>query len=128
MNKKTAALIGALLPFITALPAHADEVAATIKIEPPSGFRITDIGKVIQAGFGLVLFVAGLLAFAYLLLGGIQWITSGGDKGGLEAARNKIIHAIVGLIVVFSAWAITLLVQNFLGYTIFGTLNIPKPY
>lgn len=104
------------------------EKGPSIVISPPAGFKITEIGKLIQAGYGFLLIVAGLLAFAFLILGGIQWITSGGDKAGLEGARNKIIHAIVGLIVVFSAWAITLLVQQFIGYTILGNIQIPTPF
>ena len=47
----------------------------------------------------------------------------------MEAARNKITHAIVGLIIVGAAWAVMLLVQNFLGVTIIGgTLSFPTPF
>lgn len=94
----------------------------------PEKFRVTSLGKLISSSFAFLLIVAGLLAFVYLIVGGIQWITSGGDKAGLEAARNRIVHAIVGLIVVFAAWAITLLVQEFLGITILGQLSIPKAF
>lgn len=101
----------------------------SITINQPSNIKITDVGQLISAAVGLLLILAALLAFFYLILGGIQWITSGGDKAGMEAARNKITHAIVGLIIVGAAWAIMLLVQNFLGVSIIGgTLNFPKPY
>lgn len=99
-----------------------------INVPSPPNFRITDFGKVISSTFAFLLIVAGLLAFAYLIIGGIQWITSGGDKAGLEAARNRIVHAIVGLIVVFSAWAITLLIQQFIGVSILGGLTLPVLY
>lgn len=97
-------------------------------VSSPSSFRVTSLGKLISSTFAFLLVVAGLLAFVYLIIGGIQWITSGGDKAGLEAARNRIVHAIVGLIVVFAAWAITLLLQQFLGITILGNLTIPRAY
>ena len=58
--------------------------------------------------------LGALLVFMYLIWGGIEWITSGGDKGKTESARNKITAAIVGLIVLASAWAILLLVLGFL--------------
>lgn len=100
-----------------------------ITINQPSNIKISDVGQLISAGVGTLLIIAALLAFFYLILGGIQWITSGGDKAGMEAARNKITHAIVGLIIVGAAWAIMLLIQNFLGVSIIGgTLNFPKPY
>lgn len=100
-----------------------------ITINQPSNIKIADVGVLISALVGTLLILAALLAFFFLILGGIQWITSGGDKAGMEAARNKITHAIVGLIIVGAAWAIMLLVQNFLGVSIIGgTLSFPKPY
>jgi len=101
----------------------------TINIPQPGNIKIGDVGQLISALVGTLLIVAALLAFFYLILGGIQWITSGGDKAGMEAARNKITHAIVGLIIVGAAWAVMILVQNFLGVSIIGgTLTFPKPY
>lgn len=102
---------------------------AEITIPQPTNIKIGDIGKLISALVGLLLILAALMAFFFLILGGIQWITSGGDKAGMEAARNKITHAIVGLIIVGAAWAIMILVQNFLGIQIIGgTLQIPSPF
>jgi len=102
---------------------------ATINIPQPSNVAINDFGKLVSAIVGTLLIVAALLAFLFLILGGIQWITSGGDKAGMEAARNKITHAIVGLIIVGAAWAIMILIQNFLGITIIGgAVSFPKPY
>ena len=96
---------------------------------PEETVKITDIGQLISAIVGTLLIVAALLAFLYLIMGGIQWITSGGDKAGMETARNRITHAIVGLIIVGAAWAIMLLVQNFLGVTILGgSLPLPQPF
>ncbi|KKU82965.1 MAG: hypothetical protein UY10_C0018G0004 [Microgenomates group bacterium GW2011_GWA2_47_8] len=100
-----------------------------ITIKQPTNIKIGDVGQLISAVVGTLLIIAALLAFFYLILGGIQWITAGGDKAGMEAARNKITHAIVGLIIVGAAWAVMLLVQNFLGVTIIGgTLSFPTPF
>lgn len=103
--------------------------APQITIDQPTNIKIGDVGQLISALVGTLLIIAALLAFFYLILGGIQWITAGGDKTGMEAARNKITHAIVGLIIVGAAWAIMLLVQNFLGVKIIGgTLSFPTPF
>ena len=97
--------------------------------QPTDQVKITDVGQLISALVGTILIIAALLAFLYLILGGISWITSGGDKAAMETARNKITHAIVGLIIVGAAWAIMVLIQNFLGVTILGgTINLPKPF
>lgn len=91
--------------------------------------NITNVGQLISALVGTLLIISALLAFFFLILGGIQWITSGGDKAGMEAARNKITHAIVGLIIVGAAWAIMLLVQNFLGINVIGgSIDLPSAY
>jgi hypothetical protein len=100
-----------------------------ITIGQPSNIKIGDLGQLISALVGVLLIISALLAFFFLILGGISWITSGGDKAKMEEARNKITHAIVGLIIVGAAWAVMTLVQNFLGVTIIGgTLDFPKPY
>jgi hypothetical protein len=106
----------------------ADET--TLEIPKPSNVQIEDIGKLISSLIGLLLIIAALMAFFFLILGGIQWITSGGDKTGMEAARNKITHAIVGLVIVGSAWAIMVLVQKFLGIGDIagGTVTLPSPF
>ena len=74
-----------------------------------------DLGTFVSRSFSAVILVAGLATFMYLVYGGINWITAGGDKGKLEEARNKITQAIVGLAIVASAWAVYLLVDYFFG-------------
>lgn len=103
--------------------------AAQITIKQPTNVKITEIGTLISAVVGTLLIIAALITFVYLILGGIQWITSGGDKAAMEAARNKITHAIVGLVIVGAAWAIMMLVQNFLGIEIIGkSVSLPPAF
>lgn len=90
--------------------------------------KITDIGTLISGVVGLAIIIAALLAFVYLVWGGIEWISSGGDKAGMEAAKSRITAAFVGLFIVGAAWAITKLLETFFGITILGTINIPKGY
>jgi len=91
---------------------------------PPNGEGGKAIGMLIGNLMGGIMIIAFLLAFIYLIMGGISWITGGGDKAQLESARNKITNAIIGLIVVASAWAIMNLVGPFLGIS-FPNLTIP---
>lgn len=84
-------------------------------IDPGAGFA-PDIGRLINAILSFVMVIAALLVFIYLIWGGIEWITSGGDKGKTENARNKITSAIIGLIVLAASYAILQLALNFLGF------------
>lgn len=60
------------------------------------------IDKVIAFVFGL----AGVIAVLYLIIGGIQYTVSGGDKAAVEAARGRITAAVIGLIIVIAAYLI----------------------
>lgn len=105
--------------------------AEQISITRGPNVQINSIGTLISSALSILLIIAAIAAFLFLILGGIQWITSGGDKAGLEAARNKITNAIVGLVIVAAAWAVMLLVTQFLGIEgLFspGGLNIPKAF
>jgi len=97
----------------SALVASASKVLAT-DVEAPDMF-FTDIGQMINKALNFVMVLGALLVFMYLIWGGIEWITSGGDKGKTESARNKITAAIIGLIVLASSWAILMLILGFLG-------------
>ena len=98
----------------------------TFQITKPDSV-ITNIPGLIGWAIQILFLVAGLVAFVYLLLGGIKWITSGGDKGQVEAARSQIIQALIGLIIVFAAWGIIVLVENMTGIGLGFSKGITSP-
>lgn len=74
-------------------------------------------GKFFSGFIGILLVLGALWAFVNLLLGALNWISSGGDKAKLEAAQQRIVQAIIGLVLVFAAWAIFFVLLRFLGVT-----------
>lgn len=75
--------------------------------------------------FTAIIVVAILVALFFLIWGGIKWVISGGDKAKVDAARQTIVAAVVGLIIVFLAWFImNLITQVFFGTNI-SSLTIP---
>jgi len=86
------------------------------EIKGPAGFA-ADLGTVITTALSFVMGIAVLLVFFYLIWGGIQWITSGGEKGKTEEARNKITTAVIGLIVLAASYAILKVALSILGFT-----------
>lgn len=58
------------------------------------------IGSIIGKGITLALIVGGLFVLMYLIWGGIDWITSEGDKEKLAKAQKKMLNAIIGIIVI----------------------------
>lgn len=99
-----------------------------VPIPTPSNLKITDIGKLLSGAVGVILIVAALATFLYLIWGGIQWITSGGDKAAVEAAQHRIQAALIGLFVVFAAWALMLIVEQFFGISILRGLKLPTGF
>lgn len=114
-KKAYAKLVGSTTALVTVLSAaqaaFAGMPAETLITSSPFGF--SSISEAIAGVMQLVFFFSLMLVLIYLVWGGIQWITAGGDKAGLEAARGKITGAIVGLIVVAVAFAIYNLLLRF---------------
>jgi hypothetical protein len=44
--------------------------------------------------------IVGVIAVVMIIYGGLRYITSGGDSGKITSAKNTIIYAIIGLIIV----------------------------
>lgn len=91
---------------------NLNETATTRGFAPPA----ISVGTIISWALGVLFAVAALAAVAFLIWGGIKWITSGGDKGKVEAARNTIVAAIIGIIVVVLSFVILNFVIQILGF------------
>jgi len=104
-------------------PAPAAATGLQISQMKPSGGGVSvsdDISQVIKNAITLVIIFGALLALYFLIMGAIGWITSDGDKGKVETARNRMLYAVVGLLVLASVWAIFQLVLTIA----FGTTGI----
>ena len=56
---------------------------------------------------GTVYIAAGVVAVLVIIWGGIRYTTSNGDSIQIQSAKNTILYAVVGLVVVIMAAAIT---------------------
>lgn len=87
-----------------------------IKIKPadlglpdaPKDVSSTTVGNIL----GAVYFLAGIVAVIVIIIGGIRYVVSNGDSGQVQSAKNTVTYAVVGLIVVLAAAAITQFVIN----------------
>jgi hypothetical protein len=82
------------------------------------------LGKLISSLVGALLVAGFFLTMMELIIGGIQWITAGGDKQALEKARTGITNAIMGLVIVAATYAVMILVGQFFGLDM-AKLTIP---
>lgn len=86
-----------------------DTGSANLAVERSTDLK-TDVTTIINYGLGFV----GILAVAFLLWGAVQYIISSGDPSKLDAAKNTIIYAIVGIIITILAFTIVNTVANIL--------------
>lgn len=111
-------------------------LAATINICPENQEGGAGFSKLCQLDFGnfsslisklitLVLIVAVVIAVFFLIWGGIKWITSGGDKQGVESARGHIIAAIIGLVIALLAFFIINVIGGLFGISL-TELKLPS--
>lgn len=75
-----------------------------------------------EAGPGLAFYIAALwqtvvtiggVAFIiYLVWGGIEYLTSGGDKAKIDDAQKKITSSVIGIAILVGSYAITYFIQQ----------------
>lgn len=98
------------------------------KIKPPEAL-LPFVQKDSTGAGGISLFLSNLVVLIYgvaaivlvfmLLWGAFNWITSEGEKEKIEAARNKIIHALIGIILFAVAFAVIQVLGTFTGFQFF---------
>lgn len=109
MKKLNALLLTATTYVTSYVSVFAAPSGSDIQVNTGSnglGFSIPTIGGLLTFVVKAFFVVAGVMALVYLLLGALAWITSGGDKAGVEKARDKIQAAIVGILMIVVVLAI----------------------
>lgn len=75
-----------------------------------------DIQRVITQIVNILSAIGGIIAVIVIIVAGVKFITSGGDSSGVASARNTIIYAIVGLIIIaFAQIIVRFVLQNVTG-------------
>ncbi len=69
------------------------------------------VGTAITLAFG----VAGLVAVIYLIMGGFNYVTAGGDPEAVEGAKTTIVNAIIGLVIILVSYLIVQFIMVQLG-------------
>ena len=104
-------------------PALAQEVAEQTSplnvgvkvVEQPLGLPATDIrliiARIIRIGLGLL----GIILVAIVIYGGFLWMTAGGNEEQIAQAKKVLTNAIIGLVIILSAYAIVSFVIRALG-------------
>ena len=79
-----------------------------------------DIGDIFSAALNYIFIIAGLGLFVFLIIGGFEFLTSGGDPEKIKSAQGKLTSAFIGFIIVFISYWLVQIVQVVFGITILG--------
>lgn len=77
-----------------------------------SGGTTTSINTLLANIVTIFSAVVGVIAVIMIIVGGLRYITSGGDSSKVSAAKTTILYAIIGLVVVALAQIIVHFVLN----------------
>lgn len=83
---------------------------------PPA--KISDLQTVFGKVVGAALALVGVALFVMLIMGGLKYITSGGDPKAAEEAQKTITHAIGGLILILCSYLILVLIYKVTGVNV----------
>jgi ABC-type Fe3+ transport system permease subunit len=114
--KLTKALVALSLAGLLAMPTLA--LAQGLGQNVPAfqgtsgGTTVTDLVNAIVTIVNILLALVAIIAVVFVVIGGVRYITSQGDEDAVEAAKNTIIYAVVGLIVIILS---AVLINIFLG-------------
>lgn len=84
-------------------------LTATIEKIKPGDINVPVISAndLLKNGLNIFYFVVGIVAVVMIIIAGFRYVTSGGDSKNVEQAKGTIMYAVIGLIVVAAAFAIT---------------------
>ncbi len=85
--------------------SHLQLLAA--KVDPPDGIFTQDLSNdTLKNVFNVVMALAGAVAVAFVVFGGIKYTLSQGDANDIKQAKDTILYALIGIVVVVLAFVL----------------------
>jgi len=93
------------------------------RIENPEGMNFgsgTKITHLINSLLPTVFYLAGLILFIMIIIGGFGMLTSGGSPEKIKAAQGKITSAVIGFVIIFISYWLMRILEIIFGIDILG--------
>lgn len=92
--------------FIFLVAVFFYQTSLAVSLENPLASSEGNVQLLINQIIKVVLTVIGSLAFLVFFVGGVTWITSGGNEDKIKKGSQAMIWATIGIVVIFSSYAI----------------------
>lgn len=92
------------------LDSTAKEISAFKGQSISDNFIQTKTGQII----GTLLSFVGVIFLILMIYAGLMWMTAQGNSQQVDKAKDLLINAVFGIIIVFSAYALTAYMGNFI--------------
>ncbi len=115
-----ATLLLGSVPLVNAAPA--DDACSSLKLVDPTAKcgsseaaqkeaegQVSNLVKVIINTLSMIV---GAVSVVMIIIGGFRYVISGGDSNGVSGAKNTILYAVVGLVIVLFAQVIVRFVYS----------------
>ena len=74
--------------------------------------------KLISNALAVLTIVGGIMFTFYFLLGGLTWITGGGQKDKVEKAKGMMTNGAIGIIIITVSYSITWIISKVIGVNV----------
>jgi len=101
-----AVLIFGVLAFIP-LSANAGNDLLGVEYGEFTGLGRRDPRETVASIIKIVLSLLGIIALCFILYAGFKWMTAGGNEETVTMAKKTLSAAVIGLVIILSAYAIT---------------------
>lgn len=91
------------------------DFGAVEKQIPNFKFAGGNLGQIVSSTIPYLFGAGGILLLLYLVWGGLGLMLSKGDPKAVQAARDKITGALIGFIIVFTAYWLVQIIASILG-------------
>ena len=121
MKKYMISILAVVLTLVTLawpiplLASPASDACEGIKLAGgtcDSGGADGDVKKLVQVIVNTLSIIVGAASVIMIIVGGFRYVISGGDSNGVSGAKNTIMYAIIGLVVVIFAQVIVAFVYS----------------
>ena len=89
-----------------AAPAQPRRDPQVVRLQNPLGEGRTDLRVIIGDVIKEVLTVLGSITLLVFFAGGVMWLTSAGNQEKVQKGTHTMLYAVIGLFVIFAAYAI----------------------